>query len=340
VPTGFALLCVVPMVLAQGPGDPSAPSTRLGMDGSAFTLDGKPTFLMGISYYGALGASDTSIQADLDDLRRCGINWVRVWATWGAFENDVSAVDAEGHAREPYLEKLAWLVAECDRRGIVVDVTLSRGNGVTGPPRLGTLEAHARAVETLVKALESHRNWYLDLANERNIRDERFVSVDDLIELRRAVKALDPERLVTASHAGDLTREELREYLIGVRVDFLAVHRPRHAGSPAETEARARECRAWMAELVREVPLHYQEPFRRGFDPDGWEPAAENFLQDLKQAHAGGAAGWCFHNGAQRDQPDERPRRSFDLRDARLFDQLDEEERQVLARLKPTEVAP
>ena len=36
-------------------------------------------------------------------------------------------------AREPYLSKLQGLVAECDRRGMIVDVTLSRGNGITGP---------------------------------------------------------------------------------------------------------------------------------------------------------------------------------------------------------------
>ena len=31
-------------------------ATVLGIDGTRFTLNGKPTFLLGISYYGALGA--------------------------------------------------------------------------------------------------------------------------------------------------------------------------------------------------------------------------------------------------------------------------------------------
>jgi hypothetical protein len=44
----------------------------------------------------------------------------------------------------------------------------------------------------------------------------------------------------------------------------------------------------------------------------------------------GGAAGWCFHNGATRGPKDEEPRRSFDLRGRRLFEQVDEEERAVL----------
>ena len=80
----------------------------------------------------------------------------------------------------------------------------------------------------------------------------------------------------------------------------------------------------------RVVPLHHQEPFRRGYQ--GWEPTAADFLTDLRGAVAGGAAGWCLHNGTQRNAPDQQPRRSFDLRGRRLFDQLDDEERKVICR--------
>src|SRR5262249_20998352 len=143
------------------------PATRLGIDGPRFTVNGKPVFLAGISYYAAVGAPEDFIRRDLKDVGRHGFNWVRVWATWAAFDNDVSGVDQEGKRREEFLGRLQRFVAECDRLGLAVDVTLSRGNGVTGPPRLQTLEAHRRAVETLVTALKPYRNWYLDLANER-----------------------------------------------------------------------------------------------------------------------------------------------------------------------------
>lgn len=43
------------------------------------------------------------------------------------------------------------------------------------------------------------------------------------------------------------------------------------------------------------------------------------------------AAGWCFHNGDQRERPDGRPRRSFDLRETSLMEQLDEIERAIVA---------
>ena len=55
--------------------------------------------------------------------------------------------------------------------------------------------------------------------------------------------------------------------------------------------------------------------------------------QPARGANAGGAAGWCFHNGDVRARPDGQPRRSFDLREKRLFEQLDEEELAVVKQL-------
>jgi CubicO group peptidase (beta-lactamase class C family) len=311
---------------------PPPAQTVLGIDGPRFAVNGKPVFLTGISYYGALGAPDAFIRADLAEMQQVGVNWIRVWATWGAFSNEVSAVDAEGHPREPFLPKLRQLISVCDDRGMVVDVTLSRGNGGTGPVRLQSHEAHRRAVETLVTALRPYRNWYLDLSNERNIRDKRFTSFDDLKDLRVLVRELDPARLVTASHAGDPTRDEVRQYVETVRVDFLSPHRPRDAGSASQTAAKTEEFAAWMKADGHVVLIHYQEPFRRGYG--SWQPAAIDFVTDFRQARQGGAAGWCFHNGDQRDAPGSRPPRSFDLREKRLFDQLDAEERKTVEELR------
>jgi hypothetical protein len=306
--------------------------TKLGVKGTEFTLNGRPTFLRGVSYYGGLGAPEETARKDIADAKKHGFNWVRVWATWAAFENDVSAVDADGKPREESLKKLRWLVTECDKQGLIVDVTLSRGNGVTGPARLQTLKAHCRAVESVVAALKGKRNWYLDLGNERNIKDKRFVSFEDLKELRELARKLNPELLVTASHAGDVTKNEFRDYLKTAQVDFVSPHRPRDAESPKQTEKKTKEYLAWGKELGREVPVHYQEPFRRGFGK--WEPKAEDFVADLKGARAGGAAGWCFHNGDTRAAKDGQPRRSFDLREKRLIESLDEEELKTLPLLK------
>ena len=221
-------------------------------------------------------------------------------------------------------------MAECDRRGLVVDLTLTRAKKTPGWG-LPDLEAHERAIGTIVEGLKPHRNWYLDLANERDVRDERFVPIEEVKTLRELVHRLDPTRLVTASFGGhDLTEEDLRDSLITARLDFLAPHRPRDPGSPGQTKARTRECLAMMTKLGRIVPVHYQEPLRRGYVR--WDPSSADLLLDLRGAVAGGAAGWCLHNGPQHDNSQNRPRRSFDLRDQRLFDQLDAEEQTVASR--------
>jgi hypothetical protein len=314
-----------------------AGGVEVATDGTRFTLDGKPTFLLGCSYYAGLGASDETLRRDLDELRRHGFNWIRVWATWSGFDHDVSAVDGDGNPRAEYVERLKRVVDECDRRGMVVDVTLSRGNGVAGSPRLQGIGPHRRAVETILDAVGDRKNWYIDLGNERNVRDKRFVSFEHLALLRDVVKRRDPGRLVTASHTGDPERQDVERYLRDVRVDFISVHRPRDATSPDQTGEKTKQMIGWIGDVRPAVPLHYDEPFRRGYAD--WQPAAADFEKDLDAARAAGAAGWCFHNGSQRGAAGERPRRSFDLRDKSLFEQLDEQERAFLARLK-TAAAP
>jgi hypothetical protein len=191
-------------------------------------------------------------------------------------------------------------------------------------------EAHQRAVETIVNALKPHRNWYLDLANERDVRDNRYVSDEELAVLRNQVRQLDRERLVTASFGGhDLSKQDVHDSLFVADSNFVTPHRPRNPHSPGQTEGRTREVLEIMKELRRVAPVNHQEPFRRGYGE--WQPTAEDFLNDLRGAVTGGAAGWCFHNGSQRDANDNQPRRSFDLRERRLFEQLDDEEMKVVA---------
>jgi hypothetical protein len=327
-----SLLLVLVLSVAPGWAQERGARTVLGVRGAQFTINEKPEFLLGISYYAGLGAPAEQLRTDLDDLRDGGFHWLRVWATWAAFDHDVSAVDADGRPRAAFLKKLVSLVAEADARGLIVDVTLSRGNGVTGPPRLQTVEKHTQAALAIADALKEHRNWYLDLSNERNIKDKRFTSFAELKSIHDAVKHRFPKLLMTASHAGDLTQDDVRGYLQTVGVAFLTPHRPRGQGSPSQTAAKTKQVLAWCQELGKTTPVHYQEPFRRDFGP--YQPRAADFLTDLQQARAGGAAGWCLHNGDARNAKDGRPRRSFDLRGRqRFFDRLDDVERDVVKRL-------
>ena len=146
--------------------------------------------------------------------------------------------------------------------------------------------------------------------------------------MRQRVRELDPQRLVTASHAGDISEADVKEYLLNVGVDFLSPHRPRQPGSPKASEAMTLRYLQWTKALGKPCPVHYQEPFRRGFGK--WQPQADDFITDLEGAQKAGAAGWCFHNGDERGQKDGMPRRSFDLRAKSLMEQLDNDEKHVL----------
>jgi len=319
------VIVLLPCLLAaaQGP--------VLGVEGSSFTFDGKPVFLLGASYYGALGIEEPAfIDRDLADLAACGINWIRVWATWDYGENNVSAVGPDGGPREPYMGRLLELCRKAGERGMAVDVTVTRGKAPVFPSNLAE---HRAVMSALAERLKPFRNVYFDVGNERNIGDARHVPMNEVGELISLVKGIDPGRLCTASQGGDIPEKELAAYLDVGRIDFLCPHRPRTADTPGSTAARTRVYLEAMKQSGRVVPMHYQEPFRRDYGE--WNPRAADFLLDLAAAREGGAAGWCFHNGAARKSEDGRPRRSFDMRPAegRLFDQLDAEEHAFLDQL-------
>lgn len=308
--------------------------TVLGVDGTRFTVSGEPAFLLGISYYGGAAAPSETVREDFRDLADLGVNWVRVWANWASGDENTSAVTSEGEPREPYFSQLMELVRVADERGIVVDVTLARGADVGGEGEgLGDVAAHCRAAAVLAEALREFDNVYIDMGNERDIGDARFVSYEELAQIRAAIREVDPHRLITASSVGDCSEGELRGHLEVAEADFICPHRQRGADSPAQTEAATREYLRTMAEIGRLVPVHYQEPFRR--DYGSWQPDVEGFLTDLRGALRGGAAGWCLHNGSPRDGYN-GPARSFDLRPGqpRLMEQLDEVELEVLKRMR------
>lgn len=314
-----------------------AGQTVLGVEGTRFTINGEPTFLLGISYYGGAAAPAETVRRDLDDLAERGINWIRVWATWVSGDENTSAITGSGEPRPPYFDQLVELVRLADERGIVVDVTLTRGPLGPRPTEeaLTKVEDHCRAASVLAAALRGFRNVYIDMANERDVRDARFVPYEELARIRAAIRDVDPERLVTASGVDDGGAKHLKGHLEVAGEDFICPHLGRDPGSPGRTEKQTRQYLATMAEMGHLAPVHYQEPFRRAYG--AWQPEAEDFLTDLAGAVRGGAAGWCLHNGSPRGGA-AGPARSFDLRPGqpRLMEQLDEVELDVLRRMANT----
>lgn len=303
----------------------SAAVFGISKDGSYFTINSKPVFMYGISYYGAMTISSPAfITADLDDMKKDGINWIRVWAYWDPGDLNVSVTDRDGNIRQPYMNRLRRLINECNKRGMIVDVTFGRGN----EPFPGNQQQHLACVKTITKTLKPYRNVYFDMANERDVRDARYINYDEMGELISAVKAIDPKRLCTASGVPS-SANDLERYIKTGKCDFIAPHLGRSKESPAQTESTVKEFIQWMEEKSSpRVPVMLQEPFRRDYAP--YNPEADDYFTDIIGGKRGGAAGWCLHNGSS--EGDDGIFRSFRMtdRDGRLYDQLDEVELEVV----------
>jgi len=299
-------------------------TTVLGISeaGRQFTINDHSTFLLGISYYGATSIEQPEVWGtELRQLHELGFNWVRIWVNWAHGDKDLSAVDRDGNLTELYWPRLKDIVAYSNRIGIVVDVTFSRH-------LLAGHQAHLKAVVEVARQLQPYRNLYIDVGNERDVKDSRFVSLDEVVELIAAIKEVDPERICTASDGGDIPTESVASH-IAAGLNLLCPHRRRDSNSPAETRHDARRLLKASEETDRIVPIHYQEPFRRNYSCN-WEPTASDFLIDLDGTVRSDAAGWCFHNGSSRHSEDKRPYRSFDMSQQSLLEQLDREENDVV----------
>jgi hypothetical protein len=225
---------------------------------------------------------------------------------------------------------LLALVAEADARGIVVDVSISRWSSAPNP---STQAEHLAWVQSLATALGGFRNVYIDVANERDVPDARYVSLAEVGELCDAIKAVDPDRLCTASGGAD-SAASLAAYFVDGHVDFVTPHLCRGQGCAAQTVGSVGSYASWMVETGHRAPIHLQEPFRLGYSTQ-YQPSVDDFLRDATGAKVAEAAGWCLHNGDNKYAGDSRPFRSFYMPDAegRLYDQWEATESEVSAGL-------
>src|SRR5437867_3648528 len=103
-----------------------AATLGVSSDGRFFTIDGAPTYLNGISYYGGCQISTPGmVTQDLDDMVGRRINWLRVWTYW-SYNGQAAAfvTDPNGNAQEPYMSRLKTIIAQANSRGMIVDVTM------------------------------------------------------------------------------------------------------------------------------------------------------------------------------------------------------------------------
>ena len=116
--------------------EPRAQPPVLGVDGPRFTVDGTPRFLLVVSYFDALRASDATLEADFAWLRRHGIDGVRIFPNWwrcaavrqcgGHAGDDTLMAAPDGALRPAVLARLKAVLAAAGRHGLIVDLSFAR----------------------------------------------------------------------------------------------------------------------------------------------------------------------------------------------------------------------
>ncbi len=189
------------LILALGANTLAA---TLSVKGVALELDGKPFDMWGVRTASASQTQELTdrLIARLDDYLAHGVNSVSVFymgssaAYTDPFVADGTAVDA-GHQ-----QRIERIVQACDRRGMVVIVGIFYQR--CQQPNLRDWSAATEAVRTVARLLKPHRNVILNIANEQNsgryksLPWSRVQDVEDLAELCRVVKTVDPDRIVGA----------------------------------------------------------------------------------------------------------------------------------------------
>jgi hypothetical protein len=290
---------------AGATGGGGAAPIAIGVRGDDFTIDGVPTFLLGVSYF---DGRNWHVE-DLDGLASRGFNLIRIWLDW----DPASFFDAGGALAAQ--DVLVALTEACRSRGIVVDVTIL-------DPSLTFADREA-AVRATITALAAQPNVFFDLMNEHD-HGGGPISHDEVAALAAAARERNPGAILTVSSTGGHIVDDLTLVPVNVDeelglagLDLLTPHLSRTADFADKTDQRVTVMKDYLASIGRPVPVYLQEEARRGHS--GLDPTLEEFVQAATEARDAGAAAWVFHTDA-----------GFDLAAGTFFAQLDPVEAAVV----------
>jgi hypothetical protein len=285
------------------PPPPTGTAPRVGLSGDRFTLNGQPTFLLGVSYFDGANWH----VSDLDALAARRFNLIRIWLDWGLAGDGRSFFDASGALVKR--STLQSLVRAAGARGMAVDVTI-----LDPTPTFGDLH---RALREAVSALRDEPNVFFDVMNEHD-HPAGPRTHSEVAQFISTVKATNPAAIVTVSGGGGHlmdTRNVDEELNAGIMI--LTPHFDRTSDWYDRTDDRTRFLKNHLASRGRNIPVYLQEEARRGHS--GLNPSRDEFFQAAREARDAGAAGWIFHTRA-----------GFDLNIQPFFQALDSVEREVV----------
>jgi hypothetical protein len=297
----------VPRAFAQ---TPLVVNTQLNY----FTVNGVPKFLVFYSYFDALRASDPTLNSDFAYLKGKGIDGIRIlpnWLNWGTPPTPAgdTLIDPTGALRPATLTRFLQVLTLAKAYGLLVDVSFTCD---TVPGLNHTTYKNGIVATTNAIAGDDYRHVIFDLQNESNYLSCGGVgsptSDAQRLDLRNAVKAADPMRLVTASLVesnnvpGMSSEAEVNAMTDFANLDIVAYHDPRYSNWYDLTDdvvyafAPPQNCLdpGVLADIANNpgsrtcTPIYLQEPSYTA-------PTSQAYIDAVKNAKAAGAAAWCFH---------------------------------------------
>jgi hypothetical protein len=233
---------------------------EITVSGTRFLLDGKPFPYTGISFFNAIYNPEFNRSSEdrvrwLRKFQKYGVNVLRVWSQWDnkrGFVNscaDCSLYFPDGKLRAENVARLKQILAEADREGMAVELTLFSQESWHDGVKLGREEAD-RAVAALTRELVPFRNVTFQVWNEFS---------DRVLDHVKTIRSVDPRRLVTNSPggAGVLTGDPAQPPAL----DYLTPHTSRQ-GNGKTWQIGPAEVRYLLARYRK--PVVDDEPARNG----------------------------------------------------------------------------
>ena len=250
----------------------------LALQGDHLAVNGTGRFVVFISYYDGLSASDATLETDFQYFAQNHIDGVRVFTGW----DGTSLIDASGNIASAIDARLTALLNKAAQKGLLVDLTFAWE--LSG----GTFDTGRQGVRNVVNARKNtFPNMMIDLQNEANLHGYDGPSA---AALRNELKLLDPRRIVTASTASMTDADAVSWH---ASLDMTAHHDGRNPTFHTETAGHVETLRSGNK------PVFLDEPCRRSYPncPDD----AGSYLAAVNAAKTAGAAAWTYHNDTSYD---------------------------------------
>src|SRR5262249_47401908 len=191
----------------------------LSVQGDRVAVDGKPRFLMFISYFGAMGAGN--LAADLRLIRSKGFDGIRIWPL---LFTGPQLMNADGSLSPDALTRLYYVLDRARDEHLVVDVSF------TGEHIKGLDASHFRdGVVAAASALRGYDNILFDIQNESDIYgpSDRPLTTSEMAGILAGIKAGHPSPIVTASVSSQHTAEFTATFTASLGFDVTTFHDPR-----------------------------------------------------------------------------------------------------------------